>query len=398
MPYFKWYGVTMIGQIQRGRLFAQSKEHLEEQLLKRHIALLKERQVRVWSPFFRITLAHKIGVFRQLCVLVSSGVLLSDALFIVAQQADNIRLQEVMYLIAEKVRQGVSFSAAMQEYPKLFDAMTIQLVHVGQESGNLAMALDSLCSYLEEKRDFYARVRAALFMPMITLGFFLIVASIIFIVIIPRFADMFAALGKELPAITKTMIRISTVLLSWYSVWIIGGLIVFWLLLKAFSWSVSGKRIYDYCAVHVPLFGSIVRYRFVAHTFESLSLLLAGGMQLVPALQAVERTIQNTQLRDIFRQVTEDVASGNSLADALFCHSEKLFAPDIIALLKIGQEVGNIDVMLKQASRVYNNRLKQQLVFISTILQPLVLIILGLLILTLIFAVYVPILNMSYAV
>ncbi len=396
MPYFKWHGVTIIGQNKRGYLFAQSKDHLAQQLLKRHVALLNCKSTRMRSFFSRITTAHKIGFFRQFCVLVSSGVLLPDALAIVADQINHARLQEIIHTLSDSVRQGTALNVAMQKYPQLCDAMIIQLIHVGEESGNLSAVLESLCVYLETKRDFYRRIRAALLMPCITFIFFLLIAAVIFMVVIPRFADMFATFNQELPTITRVLIAVSNMLLSWRIMWIAGIFLISLLCAKIVALTKYGKRFIDFLMVYMPLIGPIVRYRFLAHTFESVGLLLTGGMRLVPTLHTVKNTVKNDLLRDYVQVIINEITAGSSLADACAYHPNALCTPDIIAMMHVGQEIGNLDLMLQQIAVVYYERVKQRLLFLTTILQPLLLIILGLLITALIFAIYIPILNISY--
>lgn len=398
MPYFKWSGVNLWGDKVGGRLFAWSATHLDEQLFKRKIALLASKPAYSWHLFTRVHITDKMGIFRQLFVLVTAGVLLPEALVIVAQQTHHEGLEEVMHVIALQVQEGQALSKVVQRYPFLCDSLMIQLLSVGEQSGTLSVALEAIVVYLQAKHDVNVHIRSALFVPGLTLAFFVLVVAFIFIFIIPRFADMFTSLGQDLPPLTKAMMSIGEFMTSWSFMWVLGGLVVIFVGLKMFQKSVHGVRVREWVAQKVPYVGNLVTCQLWGYFFESVGLLLAGGIQLVPALTAVQGTISHRMFYDDIGEVIEQVRQGSSFSSALAALDDQSVSPDIIAIVRVGQEVGSLDTMLKQVAIIYHNKVKKTLSFLTMIIQPLLIIMLGLLILLLIVAVYTPILNMSYAV
>lgn len=399
MPYYKWQGITLQGVTVKGRLFAWSHEQLDEQLFKRKIALLKSNQAHSWRFIARVRLTDRLSIFRQLLVLVTAGVLLPDALAIVAEQTHQVALEEAMHAIASRVQEGESVSMVMQEYPSLCDFLMIQLLSVGEQSGTLPVALEAIVHYLQAKHDFYTQVSAAFFVPSITLCFFLLVVSLIFTFIIPRFADLFASLGQDLPPLTKTMMGMSDYLLSWSFLWVLAGIGIVVMGIRLLIKSEVGARVWERFVMRVPYVGTLIGYRQWCYFFESVSLLLTGGVQLMPALCAVQRTVAHNGLfYDTTEIMIEHIRQGNSFSCALSMLDDPIVSSDIVSIVRVGQEVGMLDTMLKQVASIYQNRMKKMFATIAMLIQPALIIILGFLILLLIVAIYTPIVHMSYAV
>ncbi len=398
MPYFQWRGVDITGAYKGGKLFAKSATHLDSQLLKRGIALLKTKPVRFQLFGRPISLAHKVQLFRQLSVLINAGVLLPDALTIVADQFDQPRLQEVVHTLADNVHEGISLSKALCNYPKLFDAMIVQQIRVGEESDNLADALDALSNALEMHYDFQQKLHSTLMIPCMTLGFFVCVALVIFVFIVPRFAQLFATVQKDIPPLTATMLNISTTLRSPQIFIYLVSLFLVGLLVRIYAKSAGGKQKLDQLLIQIPFIGTLIKYRFLANFLQSLAMLLKGGMQLVPALQVIYAGTTNIIFKKQIEDILQSVDAGSSLSAAMLENSDSLFSQDVIAMVTIGQESGQLIGMLQKVAALYHEKVKRQLTLSTTALQPLLMIILGLLITALIFAVYGPIFNLASAI
>ncbi len=186
MPYFSWSGVNMVGDWHKGKRFAKSTDHLDSLLFRQGIALIKNKPVR-WRLFqSSIKRADLLVFFEQLSVLINAGILVPQALSLVGDQLSNPQLQEVVHRLSDAVQEGNTLSDAMAQHKKIFDPMTIQHIKIGEESGNLSAALKSLCTSLCMTQNFYNQIRSALVMPMIGVLFFVVIAGIIFVVIIPQ--------------------------------------------------------------------------------------------------------------------------------------------------------------------------------------------------------------------
>ncbi len=398
MPYFTWSGVDLSGRIRKGKLFAPSQKELDRRLLKRDIALLRCWESRNW--FVRpVSLSLKIDFFQQLAALLNAGVLLPDALQILGEQIGNIKLQECIEHIANNVRSGMSFGETLANYPRIFDHLMIHMMVVGQESGNLSNALNELTDYLTMMRDFRRKLRSAALIPGCTFLFFLLVTVVIFIVIIPKFAATFESMGRSVPDVTQMMMRVSDFMRSWFALFGVGLSIVIIYVLRIYGKSTAGKKIIDTLSVRLPFVGGLVRNSAVVYFLRSVALLLEGGMQLVPALQIATQSIRNSAMRSLFATLEHDVRAGYSLSDAMAQHyHEQLFPQDLLSVIRVGEESGQLASLLKKAAAIYYDKLTRSIHFFTTIFQPVLMIILGLLITLLIFAVYVPIIDLSHIV
>ncbi len=396
MPYYKWRGVDVVGASKKGFLFARSPEHLDDLLLKRQIALLSHKHVR---SFFKwpIRLSDRVALFQQLATLIDAGVLVPGALSIVANQIEHSVLQEKMHEVAQMVHAGVSLSEALWQVGAVANPIIIQLVQVGEESGKLSQSLDAICTHLASTQDFYRRLRSALLLPAITLFFFLIIAVIIFTVIMPRFIDIFSSMQSEVPPLTQSLLAISAFMRSpsmglFLSVSALAILILWRVTRRG-----SGRKGLDWLLIHTPFIGPILQQRFLSYAMRAMGVLLNGGLTLSQTLIIIRDSVQNHIFKNSLSVLEGDIQSGSSLGDAMARYGNDLFGPDIIAMVEVGQESGRLPVLLYRIAQTYHMRVMQRLSWITMLLQPFVMIILGLLVALLIFAVYGPILNMSRA-
>ncbi|HEB41466.1 MAG TPA: type II secretion system F family protein [Candidatus Dependentiae bacterium] len=396
MPYFKWRGVDITGTFRYGKLSARSPKHLDRLLFKRGIALLTSSPAYLFWFSRTIRLPLKIAWLRQLTVLIQSGVLLPDALTIVADQLNHPVLQDVVHVIAKSVRSGVPLHGAMQQQKGIVDPIVIQLIQVGQESGKLADALDAAVVYLEMEHDFYTKLRSALLMPLLAGLFLFGVTLIIFGVIVPRFVDIFASLGQDIPPLTQLMLRISLFVRSWRLLLCIGIIVLSCWLVKRYFKTPTGKGVHDRLLLRLPFIGTIIQQQLLAYTLQSLALLESSGIDIVLALRIVAHSIDNVVLKEQLDYLSYEVSSGKSLSEAMHSSAHSLFTDEVIAMVHIGQESGNISVLLERAAHVYREKVSRQLYLFSILLQPFLIIMLGVFVTILIFAVYVPMMDLAH--
>ncbi len=396
MPYYRWRGVELTGKMKKGVLFARSQEHLDELLIKREIALLSCKPKRQWIKR-SITLSDRVKVFNQFATLIGAGILIPDALDIVANQVDHSGLQEVMHQVTKQVAEGESLSSALCAHPHIANQIMIQLIKAGEESGQLAQTLDALCNHLTATQDFYRRLRSALLLPAITLLFFFTILVIIFVVIMPRFIDVFASTGKDIPPLTRNLLNISDFMRSPA----MGLSLAIGALVGVIMWRLTrrgtGRRVLDMTLVKLPLVGLLLQQRFLAYAMQALSVLLAGGMPLLEALKVVSSSIQNLVFKEQLEGLELDIETGSSLSDAMARHKDGVFSQDVVAMMEVAEASGRLPLLLDRVAQTYYNRVAQRLSWLTLMIQPVVMIILGLLVALLIFAVYGPIFTMSNA-
>lgn len=394
MPYFKWRGLTSTGISYTGKGFARSADDLKKLLKKNYITLV---DCTIASPpFFMlpITLAEKIAFFEQLTTLIGAGILIPEALSIIAETMETPLLQEVLYEISTHVENGSSLSNALLTHPKIFDTISCQLIKAGEESGQLSSALTAVCAHLQLKRDFGQKMRSALAMPFITLCFFMVVATILFLVVLPHFASFFAQFHKELPPLTRYLLAFSTWIKSRSFLITILGVALVILLLWRLTRHTLLKKIKDQLIFTIPFAGSCFRYRFLAHFFQSLSLLLKGGDKVVPALHIMESTVDNKILQTTLHQMVQEVTAGSPLSNAM-AQAPWLFDKEAIAMVHVGEESGRLTTMLSQLSAISQRHLERRLSLIQTTTQPILLVFLGLCATILVIALYGPLCTLA---
>ena len=393
MPYFKWTGVDGVGSTKKGKKSAYSLQDLSETLLHQGIALLQCKIIYAPPFLWPITSNVKGSLFRQKAKLLRAGILLPKAFTVVAQQSHNPIVCDMLFSISRDIQHGVSFVKALEKHPKLSDPIVMVMLAAGHESGNIVNAMETVACYFHKQHLFNRSVRSALAMPLVTLLFFIGITVFIFVFIIPRFADMFASLQQELPALTRSMISLSNFVRSDSMMYVLVffGVMLF---IVHYYFTHSGKTVWDAAVVKMPFIGVVMWQYQMSQALQALSLLIKSGVTLVTGLKIVSESVDNVLVRSYFVALHDDVSSGQLLSSAMAIQS--VFLPEVIALVLIGQETGSLGQSLENAALLYSDTLEEQLRRFVFFLQPVVIVLLGLLVTTLIFSVYLPIMQLSH--
>lgn len=397
MPYYRWRGVTLSAAIQRGTLFAKDPAHLDSVLLARDIALTRYKPLTHLFKGRAIRQSDLVPVFQQLSDLVSSGILLPEALSIIADQVSHRRLQECMHALTDAVHQGRSLSQSLHDYPRLFSPFAIQLISAGEESGGMAAALAGVSSYYHINGSLRAQLRSTLYLPALTLATFLVMLAVICVAVVPRFADLFANFDKEIPPITQHLISISAFMRSWRVMIPIIGITALLLIGLRLMRTQRGRRAFDWLLLHLPFLGTVTVLRNTAFIFQSLGLLLAGGVHLLGALKIVRKSISNTYVKNQLDGLEKEVRAGVALSDAMIRLPDSIFGLDAVALIRVAHESGELARSCTHLGSFYQVRLERFLRRVLFFVQPVLMITMGLLILLLIVALYSPIISLSSA-
>lgn len=395
MPYFAWRGVNLHAQICKGTQFARDTNDLDALLFKKDIALLECNPKKIWWKK-NISLQNKIDYVSQLAMLTHAGMLLPHALQLVAGQANNNSFALVAHDVADQVEQGVSLPHALEKHAT-FGPLVVQMAAVGKESGSLPAALQVLAHHLESLAHFKGKLRAALLLPAVTFAFFIVIMSVLLIVIVPQFASILGSMQKELPGATKAMVIISNFLRSWNLLLVLIAGAIGYGAVRFYAKTAEGQQFISRLLMRVPFIQSLVINKTMAGFFHGIALLMHGGMPLVKAVHIAKESIDNQIIKSAIEQMHQEMQAGVTLADALAGY-ERLCGQDMISLIKVGQEAGQLPQMLGKIAELYQQRLIQKLSRINTFFQPFLLIILGLMITGLILALYAPIMSLSYAV
>ena len=397
MPYYHWNGVDLSGKIRRGRNFASDSGALDTYLLKRDTALISCKKT---ATFFlpRITQEAVMYFFERLALLLRSGVLVPEALSILRDTMGHVRMQIILEDITRKIEQGVPLHKALGVYPHIFDERMVQMVYIGQETGSLPITMEVLASYLETVLAFKAKIKSAAMMPLISFIFFIAVVGVVIIGIIPMFVSVLQSVNQPLPFVTRALLGVSNFVRSWQGIALLSAMVVF--IVWGINWLSRQAKIkyyYDSIIIRIPYLKDIIYDTQRAWFLDSLTLLVRGGLPLVSSLCIAERSCVNRKIFEYISSVGRTVSVGVPLSVALEQCGGALFPPETTAIIAIGENIGQLSASLEQTAGISRLRAERSIAFISTIVQPLLFIILGLLVTLLIIAVYAPIFTLSWA-
>lgn len=398
MPYFRWKGIDLEGAMRAGKTCAASVEDLDTLLLHKDIALMSCSQLSTGFLARSVSMEVKIQFFKNLATLLEAGVMMPEALALVAHHVKNIEFHELLYTLKREVETGILLSDAMARHRHIFNPLMIEMVGIGYETGSLVGSLQRLVTYLETMAEFKKKIRMALMMPLITFVFFLMIASVLVVYVVPQFESFFIALKQPLPASTRMVLQMSNAIRAYglYLVACIGiicGLVV-WLYHK----KKEVRYALDRAMLSVPFFGPLLLTRLCAQMSQALALLLEGGVTVVHAFSIITSLVDNEVLRNVLIRVKRDIESGVLVSDALERRGKGYLGSDAIALVRVGETSATLAPMFAAAARRYQSSVADTLQRLLNIMQPLVIILLGLLITGLIMTIYVPIMSISWGV
>lgn len=393
MPYFKWVGVTIAGDFVRGKMVAASMNDLDERLLLRGVALIRCKKIWIVKIAWPISDDIRSEIFRHIAQLLAAGVLLPEALRIVSLQSYNPFICDMIAEVRNDIMQGTSLSHAFKKQHDLCNAMTVTLLHVGDQSSYLAQAFEHIADYYDARYSLKKSIYSALAMPALTLIFFIGISVFIFTIIIPRFADLFFSFHEQLPPITRAMIACSEFMRSRYVVFVFGFIVVLFTGVYYYLMCYARKCI-DIIKVRIIIIGPLIHQYLLGQSFYALSLLIVGGVTLPDALHVLIASMDNCIVKKEWERLYHDVMSGYLLSDAM--ERSRLFSQEVVSLVALGQESDTLSQALQRAACVYLESVRRSLSRFVFLLQPLAIMILGLLVAILIFSVYLPIMNLSY--
>lgn len=395
MPYYKWSGIDMKGAHRFGKSYARSELQLDQSLLAREIALISCRPARLlYVP--KPPLARIVQFFNQSSALICAGMRLPEVLAVAVEQFDDtVSFQESLDRIAYAIGHGQPIHESFSAYPALFDPITLVMLQVGQESGALAPALSAVAGRLESNDQFAKKIRAAALLPVITLLFFLAAALFIFVVIIPSLTGVFAASNQALPPLTRTLMNISDFVRSIYMAYLaVVGMAV----LVIARVMVRKPRIKKYWAIAVlrmPIVGPLVLLVAQSAFLESLSLLLVQGMPMASALAIACQVVKNEVIKGRLLSLRHEVIQGMPLSQAMRLCADQIFSSETRAMIAVAEESGTVSTMLASAAQLQKQKGIAHITRLVTLVQPILMLLLGLLVAGLIFALYIPLFNVG---
>jgi type IV pilus assembly protein PilC len=353
------------------------------------------------QPLFRggkrkIT-SQDLTVFnRQLATMMAAGVPLVQAFDIIGRGHDNPSMQDLLLAIKQDIESGTAMAKALRKYPLYFDDLVCSLVAAGEQAGVLDVLLDKIATYKEKTESIKGKIKKAMFYPTAVIVVGVIVTAVILIFVIPQFSQLFTSFGSELPAFTQMVIDLSDfVRESW---WAMLGILVatFFVVKNLWKRSTRFKELLDRIVLKLPILGSIMHQAAIARFARTLGTMFSAGVPLVEALESVAGATGNVVYGNAVMNMREGVTTGQSLQ--LTMEQEKVFPHIVIQMVAIGEESGALDTMLGKVADFYEEQVDNAVDSLSSLLEPLIMAILGILVGGLVVAMYLPIFKLASVV
>ena len=396
---FAWEGTDRRGNRVKGESRAASIALARADLRRQGITPLKLRKKSssIFSSRKKKITSKDIAIFsRQLSTMMSAGVPMVQAFDIVGRGHNNPAMQEMVLSIKGDVEGGTSLTAALRKHPLYFDDLFCNLVEAGEQAGVLETLLDKIATYKEKTESLKAKIKKALFYPTAVIVVAILITAIIMIFVIPQFKDLFSSFGADLPAFTRMVISISDFVAGWW--WAILGVVVATVVVATNIWKRSPKfrETLDRLLLKVPVIGAIMHKAALARFCRTTSTMFAAGVPLVEALQSVAGATGSAVYEKAVLTMRDDVATGQSLQLAM--RQQGLFPHMVIQMVTIGEESGALDDMLAKVADFYEEEVDNAVDALSSLLEPLIMVILGTVIGGLVIALYLPIFQLGSVV
>jgi type IV pilus assembly protein PilC len=348
----------------------------------------KREQIPGLAFLDKVPVKERVVFTRQLSTLINAGLPLLQSLRTVSDQVVNKTLKEVLSKIVAAVEGGSSLSQAFASHPKVFDQIYVSLVAAGETSGTLDKSLERLANQQEKDAAIASKIRGALIYPVIVMG--VIVAVVVFMLttLLPQVDQLYKDLKKTLPIATRVLVAMSNFVQHfwWLTILMLLGL---GYATKQYIHSTQGRKLLDGLKSKVPLFGPIIRKVYMARFARTLSTLLGSGIPMLESMSIVEKAVNNVVLGESIERATGKVKSGKSLSSSI--EVEPMFLPLVGQMTKIGEESGSIDEMLGRVATFYENEVDDAVKNISTIIEPVLMVVLGVMVGGVIIAVLLPV-------
>ncbi|MFB3081310.1 MAG: type II secretion system F family protein [Nitrosomonadaceae bacterium] len=390
---YSWEGKDKSGKIVKGEMRAAGTVVVSSMLRRQGVNATKIKKIRTSG-----TVTEKdITLFtRQLATMMKAGVPLLQAFDIVGKGHSNRAVGKLLMDIKTDVETGSSLASAFRKYPIHFDALFCNLVGAGEAAGILDSLLDRLATYKEKIQAIKGKIKSALFYPISIIVVAFGITAVIMIFVIPAFKELFSGFGATLPTPTLVVMEISDFFVAYW--WAIFGTVggSFYGFFYAWKRSVPMQRIMDRLLLKMPIFGAVIRKATIARWTRTLSTMFAAGVPLVEALDSVAGAAGNHVYFEATKKIQLEVTTGNALANSM--ENANVFPSMVIQMVAIGEESGSLDSMLSKVADFFEAEVDDAVAAISSLMEPVIMVVLGTLIGSMVVAMYLPIFKMGQAV
>ncbi len=392
---YAWEGKDKAGKTVRGELRAGG-EAIVNVTLRRQGVMVTKIKKKVYRSGKKIS-GKDIALFtRQLATMMKAGVPLLQSFDIVGKGHSNPSMSKLIMDLRSDIETGTSLNNAFRKYPLYFDPLFCNLVGAGEQAGILEELLTRLAVYKEKTIAIKAKIKSALMYPVSILAIAFIVTAVIMIFVVPAFKSVFSSFGANLPTPTLVVMAISEFFVAWW--WLIFGIIgsTLYFFFQAWQRSLKVQRFMDVTLLKAPIFGAVIRKAAIARWTRTLATMFAAGVPLVEALDSVGGAAGNAVYLDATRKIQNEVSTGTSLTAAM--QNSNVFPNMVTQMVAIGEESGSLDAMLGKVADFFEEEVDEAVAALSSLMEPLIMVILGVLIGGLVIAMYLPIFKLGSVV
>ncbi|MCE7031186.1 type II secretion system F family protein [Lysobacter sp. GX 14042] len=399
MNMFVWEGTDKRGVLMKGEQAAKNANFIRAELRKQGITpkVVKPKPKPLFASSGRRVTPLDIAIFsRQIATMMKAGVPIVSALEIIGSGNKNPKMQVLVNTIRADVESGLSLSEAIGKHPVQFDELYRNLVRAGESAGVLETVLDTVATYKENLEALKGKIKKAMFYPAMVVAVALIVSSILLIFVVPQFEDVFKGFGADLPAFTQMIINLSDFMVSWW--WLIFGLMAVAAvgLVAFYKRSPAFQHNMDKLVLKLPVIGQIMHNSSLARFSRTLAVTFKAGVPLVEALDTVAGATGNTVYEKAVHRIRDDVSVGHSVNVAM--KQTNLFPHMVTQMTAIGEEAGALDTMLFKVAEFYEQEVNNAVDALSSLLEPLIMVFLGVIVGGMVIAMYLPIFKLGAVV
>ncbi|MFZ5663285.1 MAG: type II secretion system F family protein [Pseudomonadota bacterium] len=399
LPIFVWQGTDKRGVKMKGEVPARNANLVRAELRRQGITptVVKPKPKPLFGGAGRAITPRDIAFFsRQIATMMKSGVPIVTSMEILAGGQKNPRMKSLINTIRADIESGSSLYEALSKHPVQFDELYRNLVRAGESAGVLETVLDTIATYKENIETLKGKIKKAMFYPAMVVAVAILVSSILLIWVVPQFEEVFKGFGADLPAFTKMIIAMSDFMISWWWLMLLGtvGLVVAFIMLK--KRSPAFAHFLDRTVLKVPVIGQIMHNAAIARFSRTLAVTFKAGVPLVEALDSVSGATGNMVYTEAVRRIRDDVAVGYQLNMAM--KQTNLFPHMVVQMAAIGEEAGALDAMLFKVAEHYEQEVNNAVDALASLIEPLIMVFLGVLVGGMVIGMYLPIFKLAGAV
>jgi type IV pilus assembly protein PilC len=396
LEVFLWEGKDKRGKVLKGERAARNQTLIRAELRKQGItpSRIRKKPKPLFGGAGKSIKPRDIAVFtRQLATMLNAGIPLVQAFGIISAAAENPRLQKLINTIRVDVESGNTLAEALAKHPAYFDELYVNLVEAGEGAGVLDQVLENIATYKERIESIKGKIKKALFYPATVIGVAILVTAILLVFVIPQFESIFQSFGGDLPAFTRLIVDLSETLQQsgWIYLLVLIGLVMGTIALKKRSKPFA--HFLDRASLKLPIVGGVLEKAALSRFARTLATTFAAGVPLVDALKTVAGATGNVVYGDATLQIRDDVATGHQMQLAM--QQTGLFPPMVVQMTAIGEEAGSLDAMLTKVANFYEEEVNNTVDALSSLLEPFIIILVGIIVGGIVVAMYLPIFKMA---